>query len=139
VERLLTTRSGLLGISGTSSDMRDLLEAERGGDERAHLAIEVFCYRVRKYIGAYMAALGGASAVVFGGGIGGNSPDIRARICDGMEWCGLSIDMERNAATVGADGVISPAGAPVAAYVVAVDENLLIAIKTIELISRKNL
>jgi acetate kinase len=66
--------------------MRELLEAEAGGDERAALAVDMFCYRVRKYIGGYLAALGGADAVVFGGGIGDNAPLVRARICAGMGW-----------------------------------------------------
>ena len=106
--------------------MRDLLEAE-AQDPQAHLAVEVFCYRIRKYIGAYLAVLGGAQAVVFGGGIGEHAPTIRARICEGMEWCGLRLDPERNAAVVGAEGLISADDSPVTAYVIPVDESVLIA------------
>lgn len=84
VEEWLNRRSGMLGLSGHSRDMRELLEAESQGVPRAALAVEMFCYRIRKYIGAYMAALEGATAVVFGGGIGENSPVIRTRICEGM-------------------------------------------------------
>ncbi len=127
VEDWLNTRSGLLGVSGRSADMRELLDAEARGDRRAALAIEMFCYRARKYIGAYMAALGGADAILFGGGIGENAPAIRARICQGMEWCGLVLDAGRNAAMVGREGRISAGAATVHAYVIRVDEELLIA------------
>jgi acetate kinase len=126
-EDLLNTRSGLLGLSGRSRDMRDLLKAERDGDARAALAVEMFCYRVRKYVGAYLAALGGADAVVFGGGIGERQPEVRERICAGLEWCGLRLDAARNAAAVGSDARISADGAPLEAYVVRVDEASVIA------------
>lgn len=132
---LLNRESGLLGISGRSGDMRDLLAAEER-DAQARLAVEVFCYRVRKYIGAYLAALGGAQAVVFGGGIGEHASTIRARICEGMEWCGLRLDPERNAATTGTEGRISADGSPIAAYVVKVDESALIARYTAEYVSQ---
>ena len=131
VERLLNQRSGLLGLSGLSNDMRELLTAEEKGDGRAGLAIEVFCYRVRKYIGSYLAVLGGADAIVFGGGIGARSSVIRARICDGMAWCGLRLDSLRNEAAVavapGEAVKISKEGAPLACYVAGVDEELEIA------------
>ena len=85
LERMLNKQSGLLGISGLTNDMRELLdEAREHDDRRARLAIEIFCYRVRKYIGAYLAAMGGADAIVFTGGIGENAPEVRARICDGL-------------------------------------------------------
>src|SRR5271169_964653 len=90
VETLLNTQSGLLGISGLTNDMRELqAELADHDDRRVRLAIDVFCYRARKYIGSYLAAMGGADAVVFTGGIGENSPEVRARICAGMEWAGL--------------------------------------------------
>src|SRR5207237_8171953 len=103
VERWLNERSGLLGLSGLSGDMRDLLAAE-GKDKRAALALDVFCYRARKYLGAYLAALEGADAVVFGGGIGEHAPAIRARICAGMEWAGLRLDSKRNEALAAGSG-----------------------------------
>jgi acetate kinase len=134
VERLLNERSGLLGISGRSADMRDLLAAE--DDPWARLAIEVFCYRVKKYIGAYLAVLGGADAVVFGGGIGENAPSIRARICEGLGWCGLRLDPERNAAAIGTEGRISQDGAAIAAHVVTVNEAILIAEQTAWLVAK---
>jgi len=88
VEELFIRRSGLLGLSGRSNDMRDLVEAAAGGDARARLAIDVFCYRAKKYIGAYWAVLGGADAIVFTGGIGENRPEIRGRILEGLESLG---------------------------------------------------
>ena len=127
VEGWLNTRSGLLGVSGSSRDMRELLAAERRGDEAASLAVDMFCYRVRKYIGAYIAALGGVEAVVFGGGIGENAPSVRARICAGMEWCGLVLDERRNERAIGSEARVSPDAAAVHAYVVPVDEGLVIA------------
>ena len=135
VEAWLNKESGLLGVSGNSSDMRHLLEQERQGDAQASLAIDMFCYRITKYIGAYMAALGGADAVVFGGGIGENSPKVRERICRGMDWCGLALDPARN--TAGAEGCISSEGASVHAYVVKVNEELIIARDTAKLLGQE--
>jgi acetate kinase len=136
VEQWLNEQSGLLGISGLSHDMRQLLQAaEQEHHAGATLAIEVFCYRARKYLGAYLAALGGADAVVFGGGIGEQAPAIRARICDGMDWCGLQLDPERNAQAVaiaaGSAVQISRDEARLGAYVVAVDEETWIAQETV--------
>lgn len=135
VETLLNTQSGLLGVSGLTNDMRDLqAELEEHDDRRVRLAIEIFCYRARKYIGAYLAAMGGADAVVFTGGIGENSPDVRARICAGMEWAGLQIDVSRNEATVGKEGKISTDDSRVEAYAIPTDEELLIARDTVRVI-----
>ena len=128
VEGLLNTQSGLLGISGLTNDMRVLQEELRlQDDRRVKLAIDVFCYRARKYAGAYLAAMGGADAIVFTGGIGENSPEIRARICGGLEWAGLELDREKNKARVGSEGVISTDGSRLQAYVIPTDEELLIA------------
>ena len=129
VESWLNQKSGLLGISGRSSDMRDLLSV-MDEDPLARLAIEVFCYRVRKYIGAYLAALQGAQALVFGGGIGEHAAAIRSRICDGLEWAGLSLDPERNSAMTKSEGRISSDASRIAAYVIAVDELMRIALLT---------
>jgi acetate kinase len=136
VERWLNERSGLLGLSGRSNDMRELLRAaEQEQDTRAKFAIELFCYRVRKYLGAYLAVLGGADAIVFGGGIGENAPEIRERICRNMEWCDLQLNRERNRAAVGlAPGraaQISADESQLAAYVVAADEETWIAKETV--------
>lgn len=126
VENLLNTQSGLLGISGRSNDMRDLLQAEKVGDERSALAIESFCYRVRKYIGAYLAVLGGADALVFGGGIGEHSPELRRRICAGLEWAGPRLNDQANAEGSG-DYRISRDGSGIEAWVFEVDEAKVIA------------
>ncbi len=126
VEHILNTRSGLLGVSGRSADMRELLQAEAGGDRSAALAIEMFCYRVRKGIGAYLAALGGADAIVFGGGIGEHAPQIRQRICEGMQWCGLRLDPARNGAALGVEARISADASALPAFVIPVDEESLI-------------
>jgi len=133
VESLLNKQSGLLGISGLTNDMRELLdEAHEHNDRRAWLAIDLFCYRARKYIGAYLAALGGADALVFTGGIGENSAEIRRRICEGLEWLGLEIDADRNAAMLsGREGPISREGSRLGAYVIPTDEELLIARDTV--------
>jgi acetate kinase len=130
---LLNTQSGLLGISGLTNDMRELLdEANEHNDRRACLAVDLFCYRARKYIGAYLAAMGGADSVVFTGGIGENSPEIRERICEGLEWLGIELDAARNAATsAGCEGLITRDGSRVAAYVIPTDEELLIARDTV--------
>ncbi len=126
-EDWLNTRSGLLGVSGLSGDMRELLAAERKGDRRAGLAIEMFCYRAKKYLGAYLGVLGGADGVVFGGGIGENAPEIRSRICEGMEWCGIVLDHSRNASTAPAAREISSNSSAVKVWVIPVDEASVIA------------
>lgn len=122
VDEWLNRKAGLLGVSGSSRDMRDLLERSCQGDERATLAIDMFCYRVRKCIGAYLAVLGGADAILFGGGIGENAPAIRARICQGMEWCGLLLDSKHNDAVIGSESRISSELARLHVHVIKVDE-----------------
>jgi acetate kinase len=136
VDELLNRGSGLLGVSGKTSDMRGLLQAESEGDERAHLAIEMFCYRVRKYIGAYLAVLGHAQAVVFGGGIGERSPEVRRRICEPLQPLGLHVDGARNAALAGGEGRFGRDGSPIAAWVIASDEERIIARDTFDVLSR---
>ncbi|PYS90028.1 MAG: acetate kinase [Acidobacteria bacterium] len=137
VESLLNKQSGLIGISGLTNDMRELLaEAHENDDRRARLAIEIFCYRARKYIGAYLAGVGGADAVVFTGGIGENAAEVRARICAGLEWLGLELDPERNEAQIhGREGLITRDGARLAAYVIPTDEELLIARDTVRCVT----
>jgi acetate kinase len=127
VASLLNRRSGLLGLSGRSHDMRDLLAAAKAGDRRSRLAIEAFCYRVRKYVGAYLAALGGADAIIFGGGIGEQSAEVRQRICEGMEWAGIKLAADSNAAATGQESRISNDSSTVEAWVVPVDEAAVIA------------
>jgi acetate kinase len=135
VDTLLNTQSGLLGISGLTNDMRELQgELKEHDDRRVRLAIEIFCYRARKYIGAFLASMGGADAVVFTGGIGENSPDVRARICSGMEWAGLHLDAYKNQETVGREGAISSEDSKLLAYAIPTDEELLIARDTVRVI-----
>ena len=132
VEALLNTQSGLLGVSGLTNDMRVLLqELGEQDDRRVRLAVEMFCYRARKYIGAFLACMGGADAIVFTGGIGENSPDIRARISEGLEWAGLKIDHSRNLQLAGLEGQISTPDSRLHAFVIPTDEELLIARDTI--------
>lgn len=137
VESLLNKQSGLLGISGLTDDMRELLdEAHENNDRRAKLAIELFCYRARKYIGAYLAAMNGADAIVFTGGIGENSSEVRAVICEGLSWLGIEVDPERNAAhTAAREGPISTDESRVAVYVIPTNEELLIARDTVRVVS----
>jgi acetate kinase len=128
VEHWLNERSGLLGLGG-SADVRDLL-AREAADRHARLALEVFCHRARKYLGAYLAVLDGADAVVFTGGVGEHQPEIRRRLAAGFEWCGLALDAGRNAAAQGTEAVISPPAATIAALVVPADEERMIAAET---------
>jgi acetate kinase len=137
VEDWLNRRSGLLGVSGASRDMRELLAREQQGDRRAALAVEMFCYRARKYIGSYLAVLGGADAVIFGGGIGEHAPTVRARICAGMEWCGLVLDPARNDALTGAEGLISADEARTHAFVLPVDEEVILVRDTLACLARR--
>jgi acetate kinase len=120
LERLLDHESGLLGISGSSGDMKELLADS--GNPAARLAIDVFCQRVRKYVGAYLAVLGRADGIVFGGGIGENSPEIRAHCLSGLEPLGIVLDEEANRATVGRDGRISPIRSTIEVDVAVADE-----------------
>jgi len=120
---MVNFQSGLLGVSETSSDMRDLLDRETQ-DVRADEAVALFCYQVKKWIGAFAAALGGLDTLVFAGGIGENAPAVRARICDGLGFLGIGIDEKRNAAN---EGVISAAASRVAVRVIRTDEERMIA------------
>ena len=120
---MVNFQSGLLGVSETSSDMRDLLECE-AHDVRAAEAVTLFCYQVKKWIGAFAAALGGLDTLVFAGGIGENAPTVRARICDGLGFLGIELEEKRNAAS---EGVISAAASRVAVRVIRTDEELMIA------------
>jgi len=120
---MVNFQSGLLGVSETSSDMRDLLEHETE-DVRAAEAVALFCYQVKKWIGAFAAALGGVDTLVFAGGIGENAPTVRARTCDGLGFLGIELEEKRNAAN---EGVISAAASRVTVRVMRTDEELMIA------------
>ena len=120
---MVNFQSGLLGISESSSDMRELLDCE-AQDVRAAEAVALFCYQVKKWIGAFAAALGGMDTLVFAGGIGENAPTVRARICDGLSFLGIDVDQKRNAQT---DSVISSHASRVKVRVIYTDEELVIA------------
>ncbi|TAE21512.1 MAG: acetate kinase [Candidatus Kapaibacterium sp.] len=133
VEAVLNKQSGLLGISGLTNDMRELVaEAVENDDRRAKLAIEMFAYRAKKYIGSYLASLNGASAIIFTGGIGENSDYVRGRILDGLDWLGIRTDEALNKATTrGKEGKISSEGSRLDVYVIPTNEELLIARDTL--------
>ncbi|KER09592.1 MAG: acetate kinase [[Candidatus Thermochlorobacteriaceae] bacterium GBChlB] len=128
-ERVMNKQSGLLGISGLTNDMRDLIaEAEENNDRRAKLAIDVFCYRVKKYIGAYLAALNGAMAIAFTGGIGENAAFIRKKICSDLDWLGVRLDEAENHKMVGGkEGKFSMPDSRLALWVIPTNEELIIA------------
>ena len=135
VTALLNKHSGLYGVSGLSNDMRELLAAEADGNPRARLAIDMFCYRIAKYIGAYAAAMGGVDAVIFTGGIGENAPAIRERSLRGLEFMGVRVDPARNDALRGKEGEISTADSAVKALVIPTNEELLIARDTVRVMA----
>ncbi|MGH2567233.1 MAG: acetate kinase [Bacteroidota bacterium] len=133
IDALLNKQSGLLGVSGLTNDMRELLDEEREHkDRRATLAIDLFCLRIKKYIGAYLAELGGTEAMVFTGGIGENSATIRQRICSGLEWLGIEIDDGLNSKVVsGKEAEITKSHGRVRVFVIPTNEELLIARDTV--------
>jgi acetate kinase len=134
VDEALNKRSGLLGVSGLSNDMRDLLAAE-GDDPRAALAIEMFVYRIAKYCGAYFALLPAVDAVVLTGGIGENSPPVRERICASLGRLGAVPDPRRNAETVGGrEGCVTADGSGLLVWVIPTNEELMIARDTAALV-----
>lgn len=136
IDTLLNKQSGLLGVSGLTSDMRELLaEAAEHDDRRARLAIELFCYRVKKYLGSYLAAMNGADAIVFSGGIGENAPAIRAQVCEGLEWLGIEADVARNEELIGREGRFDAEGSRVALWTIPTDEELLIARDTFRVVA----
>lgn len=130
---ILLKKSGLLGLSGVSPDMRDVLAAGREGNGRAEDAVEVYCYRVRKYIGAYAMAMGGLDALVFTAGIGENSAEVRRRSVEGLGLFGVTIDEAKNTAATGEADISSP-GARVKTYVIPTNEELVIARDTMKLV-----
>ena len=122
-DRMINHESGLLGVSETSSDLRDLL-AREAVDVRAAEAVALFCYQAKKWIGSFAAAIGGLDTLVFAGGIGENAPTVRARICDGLGFLGIELEEKRNAANA---GMISAAAGRVAVRVIRTDEEWVIA------------
>jgi acetate kinase len=119
---ILNERSGLAGVAGSPDDPSQLLD---GGSERARLAVELYCYRARKYLGSYLAVLGGCDGVAFGGGVGEHVPQVRQMILAGMQWAGIELDAAANQAARGSESRISAAASPVSVWVIPVDEELL--------------
>lgn len=136
IEDLLLTGSGLLGLSGETGDMRKLLEKADAGDAACDLAIRVFTHRVRKYIGAHLAVLGGADAIVLTGGAGENSPALRARIFAGLDGLGMELDTKANDACCGTEATISTSQSRTAIYVIPSNEEFAIATETRDLLAR---
>ncbi len=138
IEEMLNKKSGLLGLSGVSSDMREILKAADEGHHRSLLALKAYCYRVRKYLGAYVAAMGGLDAVVFTGGIGQGSAMVRALALQGLSCMGIALDEERNRAARGFDEVcrISADNSKIAVLVVPTDEERMMAREALRALSR---
>lgn len=122
-DEFVNTKCGLLGVSETSADVRDLL-ARRSTDQRAADAIELFCYQAKKYIGAYAAALGGLDTLVFSGGVGEHAVQVRTEICEGLGCLGVGLDAHRNDTSA---PIISPDGSPVTVRVIPTDEEIIMA------------
>ncbi|MDE6354527.1 MAG: acetate kinase [Prevotella sp.] len=134
ISNLLNKKSGLLGITGISSDMREIDAAANNGDEKAVLALDMYNYRIKKYVGAYAAAMGGVDIIVFTAGVGENQDNMREYVCKGMEWMGVKLDAEKNATIHGEEAVISAPDSKVTVVVVPTDEELMIATDTMDLL-----
>lgn len=135
IDNIINKKSGLLGVTGVSSDMRDVEQAASEGNQRAELALAIFCYRIKKYIGAYSAAMGGLDAIVFTGGIGENSPEVRARVCKGMEFLGLCLDEVKNSTLKGQADISEPSSAA-KILLVPTNEERMIARETAEVVGK---
>jgi acetate kinase len=132
---LLNKHSGLLGISGLTSDMREIISERKNGNKQADLAFQVFTYRIKKYIGSYIAAMGGLDAVVFTGGIGENSPDVRAASCTGLEFIGIQIDEAKNNSQ-DKEKIISSDSSKIKVMALPTNEELVIALDTMRIVNR---
>ena len=134
MSNLLNKKSGLLGISGVSSDMREVTASMEAGNERAALAKKMYAYRIKKYIGAFAAAMGGVDVIIFTGGVGENRHEVREAVCENMEFLGIKLDKKQNAKIMfGKDGIISTPDSKVKVVVLPTDEELMIAQDTLEL------
>ncbi len=133
---MMNKHSGLLGISGVSSDMREVVKEAEKGNDRAKLAIDVYCYRIRKYIGSYAAALGGVDYIAFTAGVGENSPLIREKSCEGLEFMSAKIDPAKNNACIGKFADISTEDSKTKIYAIPTNEEIVIARDTVELVEQ---
>ncbi len=136
LDHALNKESGVLGVSGVSNDMREVLAAAAAADDRCRLALDIYCYRLRKYVGAYAAAMGGLDVLVFTAGVGENSADIRAAACEGLGFLGIDLDQAANAKARGVAADISAAGSRVKVLVVPTDEERVIADETVATVMR---
>jgi acetate kinase len=127
---LLNKHSGMQGISGVSSDMRDIIAESKKGNSNAQLALDVYCYRIRKYIGAYAAAMGGLDVLVFTAGVGENSPVVRRKCCENLEFLGIRIDDEKNEEAIRVETEIQTDDSPVKVFCIPTNEELVIALDT---------
>ena len=134
VDDLLNRQSGLLGLSGLTNDMRALIDAYGEGHEGARLALDVFCYRIKRYIGAFYGVLNGADALIFTGGIGEHQPPVRRLACEGLGALGITLDQAKNESAIGVEAKISPDGSETAVWVIPTNEELLIARETVRCI-----
>jgi acetate kinase len=137
IDDLVNRESGLFGVSGTSNDMRDIIEKANQGNERCTLAIEMYAYRLKKCIAAYAAALGGPDALVFTAGVGENSWIIRRKICEGLEFLGVHLDGMKNQEVSGTEALISTQDSRVQVLVIPTNEEQMIALDTINVVSLK--
>ncbi len=137
MDDIINKKSGLLGVSGVSNDMRDIIAAIKKGETRARLALEIYCYRIKKYIGAYTAALGGLDLLVFTAGVGENNSLIRKEVCKGLEFFGIELDEDLNNNTIGRNGIISKENSRVKVAVIKTNEELVIAQETARIIKEK--
>ena len=136
ISTIVNKYSGILGISGVSSDMREIDAAIKNGDERAALALKTYNYRIKKYIGSYAAALGGLDILVFTGGVGENHCRSRAAVCENMEFMGIKLDKDKNKNSQGIEAVISAEDSSVKVVVIPTDEELMIALDTLKSIAK---
>lgn len=134
MSNLLNKKSGLAGVSCVSSDMREVTAGAEQGNERCKLALEMYAYRIKKYVGAYAAAMGGVDVILFTGGVGENQSDIRQAVCEGLEYMGVEIDADKNNSTHGDEAVISTPDSKVKVCVIPTDEELMIAKDTMALV-----
>ena len=134
MSNLLNKKSGVLGITGISSDMREIESANDEGNDRAKLALDMYSYRIKKYVGAYAAAMGGCDIIVFTAGVGENQASMREDVCRNMEYMGVKLDVEKNKTIRGEEAIISTPDSKVTVCVIPTDEELMIATDTMNLL-----
>ena len=134
---LISKNSGLLGISGLTNDMREIVEAAQSGHSRAQLALDMYCYRLKRYIGAYAAILGGVDYIIFTAGVGENQPPVRKGCLEGLEFMGVQLDIETNEKVYGQETVISTPDSKVTVAVIPTDEELMMAQDTMQVVTKQ--